>query len=108
MSTSSSGQPTGASIRSPDAAAHLDSGAIGGIVGGILGGLLVILAVIFCICKRVSLKWNVLKTESKVGGRTHFDDDDRINGEDNGLSSRPHDSEFEPANARLGKDGGDC
>jgi hypothetical protein len=77
---SSSRQPNDASIQSTDAPAHLDSGAIGAIIGGMLGCLLVILSVTFCICKGVSLKWNVLKRESKVGGRTHFDDDD---GEDN-------------------------
>jgi hypothetical protein len=102
VSTSSSSQPTGASIQSTDAAAHLEGGTIGGIVGGILGGLLVILAVIFCMRKGLSLKWNAFKTESNVGGRTLFEDDDRINGEENGLSSQPRDS------ARLEKDGGDC
>lgn len=102
VSTSSSRQPTGASIQSTDTADHLHGGAIGGIVGGILGGLLVILAVIFCMCKRVSLKWNAFKAESNVGGRTHFEDDDRVTGEEDGLSSGPRDS------ARLEKDGAEC
>lgn len=112
-STTSSRQPTHTSIQFTDAPAHLDSGAIGGIVGGILGGLLVILSITFCIQftfrQGMSPKWNVFKRESKVGGRTVFEDDDRIriNGEDNRLSGRPRESEFEIANGRLEKDGGE-
>jgi hypothetical protein len=107
-STTSSRQPTNASIQITEAPAHWDGGAVGGIVGGILGGLLVILSVTFCIqlafCKRMSRKWNVFKRESKVGGRTHVEDNDRINGEDNRLSGRLRDSEFETANGRLEKE----
>jgi hypothetical protein len=109
-STTSSGQQKGSSIQSTDAPAHLDGGAIGGIIGGILGCLLVILSVTVCIQfafrRGRPLKWYVFKGESKVGGRTRFEDDDHINAEDNGLSGRSLDSEFETENGRIEKDGG--
>jgi hypothetical protein len=111
ISTAGGRHPTGASTQFTNAPAHLGGGAIGGIVGGILGGLVVILSVAFCIrfASRMgrSLKWNGFKNESNVGGRTHFEEDNRINGEDNRRSGRPRDSKFGTASGRLEKDGGD-